>query len=90
MNATLEAEPLTTGTDSTPECEGPTHGTGMHGHTPGEPAAYLVGAPCGISWLVCAGWAREANRHLTIDCERCGKHLTVEHSFVPLVSMGIG
>lgn len=78
------------GLGEAPPCEGRTHSSGTGGHVPGTSAAYLIGAPCGISWLACAGWVDDANRHLTIECERCGSHLTVAHSFVPLVSMGVG
>lgn len=39
-----------------PPCEGQSHAKGTYGHVPSEPAGYLVGMPCGITMLMCAGW----------------------------------
>lgn len=66
------------------------HAIGKYGHVPEQSAAFLCGAPCGITWFACAGWVETALRWDGIQCENCGWHILGAHTFVPLGELGVG
>ena len=84
--------------DKHPPCESGNHVKAVFGHEPGEPAAYLCIAPCGMIWACCAGWVAGQTRYRNTECERrvlgpgaCdGTHPTSAYVFIPLnTEMGV-
>lgn len=56
--------------DKMPPCESANHDRGVYGHVAAEPAAYLVIAPCGASWMACEGWAVAQPTYATTACHK--------------------
>ena len=74
-----------------PPCEGESHPQGLYGHDPSQPAAYLVGPPCGLTLLMCAGWVEQPVSEdyygQTLEC-LCGDwHDWEDISFIPLTEV---
>lgn len=70
-------------------CEGPSHSIGKHGHSPSEPASWLVIAPCcGLKMLACDAWVQHTltGGYQRLICDPgCGRlALVSETTFIRL------
>lgn len=68
-----------------PVCEGENHTRGTYGHHPEQSASWLIGMPCGISWLMCDGWVQAClHRYNRLVCVCGTKHQIDSLTFIPL------
>ena len=78
--------------DKHPPCESGNHVKAVFGHEPGESAAFLCIAPCGMIWACCEGWAKSQVLYRNTACDSrvlgpgaCdGTHPTSAYVFIPL------
>ena len=70
--------------DHQPACEGDAHPAQRWGHRLDQSAVWLVGAPCGITWFSCDGWARFIGTQSHFHCKCDYIHEMSSVAFIPI------